>query len=103
MDCMHLERRSGLVYATSPCSTDAELQEAVDWLVGQLELHAYKLDDARSRWSNKPFWSKERRELRRRNQHYSWLAEHAAIAGFEQARRQRIKYASLLASTDATA
>jgi hypothetical protein len=90
MDSLQFEGRNDLVYATSRCSLDSELDDAVEWLTTQLENHAYELDDARSRWGRRPFWSKERRELRRRNRNYRWLAEHAAVTGFELARRHSI-------------
>jgi hypothetical protein len=72
---MELPRRTGLVYALSPASLDAELAEAVDWINDQLHDHAYTLEDARNYWGKSSWWGSRRRtlgdwiEIRRRNRH----------------------------------
>jgi hypothetical protein len=87
-----MQYRNDLVYMISPASTDAELDEAAEWLASQLEIHAYTLDDARRGWVKRRLSRSERKDVAARNRHYSWLAKHAAIAGFELARRQRIAH-----------
>ena len=97
--------REGLVYATSPCSMDTELQEAIDWLSGQFEHYAYTLEGARNYWGKTRWWGRNCRttgdwlEIRRRNRHYDWLQRNASVAGFELARRHNIAHPSRIMST----